>query len=82
MADPSFALRYMEATRNAVSNLDRAEAAEAEIGRLRAEIREARNAASEALGCRFITDMCDCGNTTAYGVCHMVERLRLLRDGN
>lgn len=52
-----------------------------EATRLRAELAEARNAASEALGCRFIHDKCDCGDTVACGVCHMVERLRLLRDG-
>ncbi len=54
----------------------------AEVDRLRAEVAEARNAASEALGCRFIHDQCDCGDTVACGVCHMVERLRLLRDGD
>ena len=54
----------------------------AEVEHLRAEVAEARNAASEALGCRFIHDQCDCGDTVACGVCHMVERLRLLRDGD
>jgi len=38
VADPSEALRHMAATRNAVANLDRAEAAEAEVDRLRAVI--------------------------------------------
>lgn len=52
-----------------------------ELDRLRAEVAEARNAAAEALGCRFIHDQCDCGDTGACGVCHMVERLRLVRDG-
>ena len=52
-----------------------------EVDRLRAELAEARNAANEALGCRFIHDQCDCGDTAACGVCHMIERLRLLRDG-
>lgn len=53
-----------------------------EVDRLRAELAEARNAASEVLGCRFIHDQCDCGDTAACGVCHMIERLRLLRDGD
>lgn len=51
-----------------------------EVDRLRAALTEARDAIRECLGCRFMHDQCDCGDTEACGVCHMVNRLALAAE--
>ena len=53
---------------------------EVEVDRLRAALTEARDAIRECLGCRFMYDQCDCGDTEACGVCHMVNRLALAAE--
>lgn len=56
------------------------EAEDVLVDRLRAALTEARDAIRECLGCRFMHDQCDCGDTEACGVCHMVNRLALAAE--